>query len=250
MNNFHTHTKRCNHAVGVEEDYVKSAIKAGYKRLGFSEHMPLPPKDEEWTYRLSPFEVDDYVNEVLRLKEKYKDQIEIFLSFEFEYFYNRTEWVDYLIKKYPLDYTIGGNHYYQRVSETTSFASFDKEKIIEKYYEQAKLLLESNKFDIFAHPDLFMDSYPVWDENSKQLTKDICRLARENDVILEYNLAGIKNKRQYPNENFWEVAIKENNKIIIGVDAHDPKDFDLGYHEVAIKHLQARGANLILDLNI
>ena len=139
MNNFHTHTKRCNHAVGVEEDYVVSAIRAGYKRLGFSEHMPLPPKDEEWSYRLSPFEVDDYVNEVLRLKEKYKDEIEIFLSFEFEYFNNRIEWVDYLIEKYPLDYTIGGNHFYKRVSENTYFGRFDKKTTIEKYFIAQKI---------------------------------------------------------------------------------------------------------------
>ena len=144
MNNFHTHTKRCNHAEGIEEDYVLAAIKAGYKRLGFTGHMPLPPKDKEWTHRMTPFETDEYVEEVLRLKDVYADQIEIFLSFEFEYFIDRTEWVDHLIDKYPLDFTIAGNHFYNKVERDSYYGRFGQKNILEKYFETAKSLLESD----------------------------------------------------------------------------------------------------------
>ena len=34
-NNYHTHTARCYHASGKDEEYVKAAIKAGIKELGF-----------------------------------------------------------------------------------------------------------------------------------------------------------------------------------------------------------------------
>ena len=40
--NWHTHTYRCGHAIGTEEEYVLAAIKAGVKRLGFSDHCPFP----------------------------------------------------------------------------------------------------------------------------------------------------------------------------------------------------------------
>ena len=250
MNNFHTHTKRCNHAEGIEEDYVLAAIKAGYKRLGFTGHMPLPPEDKEWSYRMSPFEMDEYVEEVLRLKDVYANQIEIFLSFEFDYFDNRTEWADHLIEKYPLDFTIAGNHFYNKVASDNYFGRFDENKILEKYLETAILILESNKFDIFAHPDLFMCSYPKWDKDAKAISKTICELALKHDVILEYNLAGIKDGRQYPNNHFWDLAIEMGNKIIVGVDAHSPKDFSLGHHQKAIDMLSSKGANLLLDLDI
>lgn len=250
MNNFHTHTKRCNHALGIEEDYVKQAIKAGYKRLGFSGHMPLPPEDNESSYRMSPYEVDDYVDEVLRLKKKYKDQIEIFLSFEFEYFYDRVEWVDYLIDKYPLDYTLVGNHFHNFVSNKTYFGNFDEIDILGKYYDTTKFIFESEKFDIFAHPDLFMDSYPKWDAKSEKLSHEICQMANKHGIILEYNLAGVKNQREYPNKHFWDVAIEHQCKIIIGVDAHNPNDFHLSHHQEAIDTLTAKGANLIFDLDI
>ena len=38
--NYHTHTHRCNHAIGREEDYVKEALKAGLKILGCDAHSP------------------------------------------------------------------------------------------------------------------------------------------------------------------------------------------------------------------
>lgn len=40
-NNYHTHTTRCYHASGKDEEYVKAAIKAGIKELGFSDQYTL-----------------------------------------------------------------------------------------------------------------------------------------------------------------------------------------------------------------
>lgn len=39
--NIHTHTVRCNHAVGTDEEYVTAAINNGLKLLGFSDHVPF-----------------------------------------------------------------------------------------------------------------------------------------------------------------------------------------------------------------
>ena len=40
--NFHTHTFRCNHASGRDEEYVLSAIAGHYQILGFADHCPWP----------------------------------------------------------------------------------------------------------------------------------------------------------------------------------------------------------------
>lgn len=34
MKNYHTHTTRCMHAIGSEEEYILAAISAGYTELG------------------------------------------------------------------------------------------------------------------------------------------------------------------------------------------------------------------------
>ena len=74
--NYHTHTTRCHHATGSDEEFVLSAIKGGYQEIGFSDHTP-------WKYhtnyisdiRMLPEELPGYVESLRSLQEKYKNQI-------------------------------------------------------------------------------------------------------------------------------------------------------------------------------
>ena len=54
--NYHTHTTRCHHATGSDEEFVLSAIKGGYQELGFSDHTP-------WKYHT------DYISDIRMLPE-------------------------------------------------------------------------------------------------------------------------------------------------------------------------------------
>lgn len=59
--NYHTHTTRCQHAKGSDEDYVLSAIKAGYDELGFSDHAPWKyNSDFHPTRRMELSQFEDY----------------------------------------------------------------------------------------------------------------------------------------------------------------------------------------------
>ena len=85
--NFHTHTARCNHAVGLDEEYVLSAIEAGFDEIGFSDHTPWPFESGYVSpMRMRADELEEYVLSVNRLREKYKDKIKIHLGLECEYF--------------------------------------------------------------------------------------------------------------------------------------------------------------------
>ena len=79
--NYHTHTTRCMHAVGDDEDYVRSAIKGGFQELGFSDHGP-------WKYhtdfvsdiRMLPEDLPEYIESIRALKEKYRYSLMISFS--------------------------------------------------------------------------------------------------------------------------------------------------------------------------
>lgn len=87
MFNFHTHTYRCGHAKGTDEEYVLSAIKMGYDTIGFSDHAPyIFPDGSESGFRVKKKDARDYADSVRALQEKYKDKIDIKLGFELEYF--------------------------------------------------------------------------------------------------------------------------------------------------------------------
>ena len=85
--NYHTHTPRCGHAQGSEQEYVDAALSSGLKLLGFSDHTPYPfPDGYRSTFRMLPEELPDYVATVNGLKEKYAGQLEIHLGVEAEYY--------------------------------------------------------------------------------------------------------------------------------------------------------------------
>ena len=88
LTNYHTHTTRCGHAEGTEEEYILTALRCGCKVLGFSDHTP-------WAYatpgfvsriRMLPSQLDDYVLTLRGLREKYADKLHIRIGLEAEYF--------------------------------------------------------------------------------------------------------------------------------------------------------------------
>ena len=93
--NYHTHTYRCNHAIGNEEDYVLAAIENGYDILGFSDHTPWPYRNKDFipSIRMRIEEFESYLNSVREVKEKYKNQIQIFCGVEAEYFPEYYDWL-------------------------------------------------------------------------------------------------------------------------------------------------------------
>ena len=82
--NIHSHTFRCGHAEGSDEEYVEAAIDAGFRYMGFSDHVFLPGIIHK-TMRGEISLLGDYISSVNALKEKYKDKIKIHLGFEAEY---------------------------------------------------------------------------------------------------------------------------------------------------------------------
>ena len=188
--NYHTHTARCMHATGSDEDYVLSAIKGGYQELGFSDHTP-------WKYhtdyvadmRMLPEELPGYVESLHSLREKYRDQISIKIGLECEYFPAYIHWLKEKIKEYQLDYILFGNHHYHTDEKFPYFGHHTENlDMLELYEESAIEGMESGLFCCLAHPDLFMRSYPQFDRHCKLISRHICRTAARLHIPLEYNI--------------------------------------------------------------
>lgn len=103
LTNFHSHCNFCDGKAPME-DFVKSAIVAGFTAYGISSHAPLP-FDTRWTMRRD--RVDDYLEEIRALKEKYRDKIELYAGMEIDYL--QEEWNPAIayFQHLPLDYRIG-----------------------------------------------------------------------------------------------------------------------------------------------
>jgi len=70
LKNYHSHTARCGHAWGTDDEFVCAAIDAGYTVLGFSEHAPWPFADGyreiDYRQRITVEELDEYIDQPVR----------------------------------------------------------------------------------------------------------------------------------------------------------------------------------------
>lgn len=250
--NYHTHTIRCQHAKGSDEDYVLSAIKGQFDELGFSDHTP-------WKYQtkyVSPIrmtidQLQDYVDSVKTLADKYKDKIKIRLGLECEYFPDYIYWLKNMLKEYHIEYAIFGNHFYNSDEKFRYFSTHtDSRDMLDLYEESAIEGIESGLFVYMAHPDLFMNSYPEFDHHCTMVARHICRAAVRNNIPLEYNIS-YRYKEGYdeakiPDPDFWRIATNEGCTAIIGFDAHDNKALeDTIIYNKAIQELKDLGIKTI-----
>lgn len=221
--NYHTHTKRCNHAQGAEREYVEKAIEGGIRILGFSDHTPYPfPDGYTSSFRMRVNQFEDYVDTVLALKDEYKDEIEIHLGVEAEYYPAYFGKLRRMMEGYPVEYFLLGQHFIgNELDGLYSGAVTRDEKILEHYCRQVAEALETGCFTYLAHPDLinFRGSTAAYEKNMRWL----CRQANKYAIPLEINFLGIEDNRQYPNMAFWKIAGEEGCRVIYGADAHRPE---------------------------
>lgn len=226
--NYHTHTTRCNHAEGQDREYVESAIKAGIKTLGFSDHAPYLFKNIDYysTYRMQVDEIQDYANSVRELKKEYAKDIDILLGFELEYYpkFHRDQ-MAYLNSVNP-DYIIMGQHFVgnEYSNKCHVYSNEKKLDMIEGYVSQVLEGLETGDFCYLAHPDIVNINYSDKEKVLFQY-ETLIKGVKKLNIPLEINLLGVREKRHYPNGEFWELVGKIGATVTIGVDAHGPMAF-------------------------
>lgn len=248
MKNYHTHTKRCYHAIGSEEEYIEAAIQAGYSELGFSDHTPWHYDSSfHATMRMEEDKLPGYIQKLLQMREKYQDQISIKIGLECEYFEKYMPWLEATLKQYPIDYIILGNHYDETDETGIYFGSPLTKQQFKKYVDACIKAINTGLFSYVAHPDLayYDTNDPYYIEQMKRL----CEGALQTNTPLEFNLLGYKTYRQYPNETFFKLVKKMGNQVIIGTDAHEPNALlDQKTYQKALHYLHQLGIEPIEEI--
>ena len=245
--NYHTHTERCGHAEKDygDEEYVKEAFERGIKFLAFTDHIPfMKAKDTKANVRMSYDEIDEYLQSIVKLKDKYKGIVNIETGFEFEYIPEELKHISKI--KNMVDRMVLGQHFvFDEQGNIKYFSSkqdiTDKEMI--QYVCLMSKALEERLPDIIAHPDLFLKYRREFGEKEEFITREICELAQKYQVPMEINLNEIyreyvkaknqliegtererielaKSRIRYPNTQFWKILSEYNTKVLFGIDAH------------------------------
>lgn len=243
----HNHTILCNHAVGTMDEYLQKALNSGTKYFGFSDHAPM---DFDPKYRMGFDEMKKYETDVLALKEKYKDKIDVLLGYEVDYLEGH---MDKRLFDAQVDYLIGSVHFigdwgFDNPEFIGKYAHEDIDEIWQKYFNAIEEMAKSKLFDIVGHFDLIKVFKFMPNKEIKLIARNALLAIKEADMVLEINGSGFRKPiaEAYPSISLLEEAFKLNIPITFGSDAHAPEQVsmfakemvqiarDIGYTECAI----------------
>lgn len=237
--NFHTHTTFCD-GKNTPEEMVLSAIQKGFSTIGFSGHGTTP-----FDLRYCMKDMVGYQQEIRRLKEKYKNDIQIYLGLEEDAFslVNRAEF-DYIIGSshyffvdgiyYPVD---SGPEYYKRWMEAFDH---DISRIAETYYRTFCDYIKARKPDIIGHFDLitkFEETEETMFLNNSaynQIAEKYITEAAKSECVFEVNTGAIARGLRttpYPAENLLHVLKKLDARVILSSDSHSAETLAFGFEE-------------------
>lgn len=247
--NYHTHTKYCNHATGEMEDYVKQAIAGGIRYMGFSEHSPFrfPDGFETAYHRIFIKDVPTYLQECHRLKELYKEKIDLKIGYEMEYYPLYFPQMLKMALDFDAEYLILGQHYLQNEYPNgyPSGVPTEDENTLKEYVECVLAGMKTGVFTYVAHPD-FVNYRGSNDALYEAEMEKICLASKEYNIPLELNFGGARCNENYPSDKFFKIAGRIGCPITFGMDAHSADAaFDKQSLEKGMKMVKTHNLNYI-----
>lgn len=242
LSDFHIHTSYSDGKHTPEEIVIK-AIEIGMTDIGFSDHS-YTPFDE--SYCIKKNDISSYIDEIITLKEKYKNDIKIHLGIEQDYYSD--------INKSQFDYVIGSVHYI-RINDEYIPIDEDAETLIkaankyfcgniyciaELYYKTLADVINKTDADIIGHFDLiakFNENNILFDENDKRyitaykLAAD--RLLKSNKIF-EINTGAISRGYKtapYPSLDIYNYLKENGAKFILSSDSHSKDTLCYGFEK-------------------
>lgn len=227
--NYHTHCNKCMHAGGTEEEYVIEAIKNKFDILGISDHVPY--KGDMYGSRMGYSAYKEYLYELTRLKDLYKDKIQIYRGFESEYLPEFYSYYEELLADENCDYLILGQHFFTRKDGNLQYV-YDIQDSTELYIEYANSVVEAMNtgfYKMVCHPDVIGVGDFVIDDNYMRAFDIMLNDASKKGYVLEYNANGHRrqikshggvDRGDYPLKELWSMIEGTDIPVIVGSDCH------------------------------
>lgn len=248
---YHIHTRRCGHAAGEMEAYVREAHRKGLREIGFSDHIPMyffSPEEREPGIAMPEEELPQYVADVRKLQERYAP-FPVKLGIEADFTPGMEGKLKSILSQYDFDYVLGSIHFldgwgFDNDKYIEEYERRDIGAIYEQYFHTLQLAAGSGLFDSLAHPDLIkkFGFRPAGDIG--YLYEQTVKTIAEADICVEVNLAGLRAPAAeiYPALPFLQLCYKFRVPVTLGSDAHKPEQVGAGF-EMAVQLLKAIGYN-------
>ena len=249
--NLHTHTQFCDGHAPMEE-FVIEAIAQGFTHLGFTPHSPI---SVDSPCNMSSEQVKEYLDEMARLREAYRDRINLYTSMEIDYVSQGNGPGSEYFRQLPLDYRIGSVHFIPAIDDPDlmvdidgKFQAFkvrmleyfdgDIEYVVKTFFDSMIAMVDEGGFEIVGHMDKIgfnasqyregIDEEPWYDK----LVIDLFENIMDHHLIIEVNTkAWLQRNRFYPNLKYFGMIKRFNAPVVVNSDAHFPTLLNSGRME-------------------
>jgi len=259
--NFHTHSAYSD-GKATPEKYVMEAIAQDLHSLGFSEHAPLPFENNFSVKDIS--QLNQYVTEIRGLKEKYKEQLNIYASLEADYIPGVSLDFKLLKDNFNLDYIIGSVHLVKTFDDRMWFIDGPDREVwknglealfnnsiraaVTAYFHQVMGMITSQKPEVIGHIDkiIMHNRNEFFTEDEKwyrDLVSQCLEVAKKYNSIIEINTRGLYMNRYhsfFPGPVIMKEMAKLQIPVTISSDAHKPDEIALRMDDAA-EALRAAG---------
>lgn len=237
--NFHTHTTFCD-GRSTPEEIVLAGLEKGFHAIGFSGHCYT---DYDLQYCMK--DSDGYITQINQLKQKYKNEIQIYLGVEEDAFSR--------VDRSRFDYIIGSAHYifvkgryypvdsaYDGMKRCLSEFHYDTAAMAEAYYGSFCEYISARKPDIIGHFDLLTKfdevESPLFlhDPTYCRIAEQAIARAAQSECIFEVNTGAMARRLRtaaYPSENLLYVLKKCGARLILSSDSHSKDTLDFGFEQ-------------------
>lgn len=212
------------------EAYARRAEELGLSEIAFTTHLIVKGPDEE--VGIDPGSITDYLEEIEEAQDG--TDVKLLSGLEVDYFPEEERLLEEILDEHCFDLILGATHFIHgcdigsREQNEFFFRDRPPSEAIDEYYSVWRRGVESQLFDVMAHPDYFRKYVHLfrkpltWREFGSEVNEAIYALADYN-VGIEVNTSGYRHGMgdSFPLIEFLERARSVGvGKVTIGSDSH------------------------------
>lgn len=231
MRDFHTHS---NYSDGTFlYRMVRAAEDANLDGIGFADHCTVSAREYTKDARAARgFNLDVTYERRRRAIEELREDatVDIYDAVEMDYDPRDEAEIRDFLERADFDYTIGSVHDISEMnvqvpSNFAAMADDELDGIVDRYFDNLSALVESELFDIAAHPDLIERTPGLRGRATDDHYRRLAQAFASSRTVPEINAgraltdAGIV----HPSERFFSILREYDVPFTIGSDSHEPE---------------------------
>nr|WP_282594443.1 PHP domain-containing protein [Halomarina salina] len=213
-----------------------AAEEAGLDGLGFADHCNVSTREPQRREKqMFGFNLDATYERRRAGIEAIRDKfgLRVYDAVEMDYLPDERDTIARFLDEANFDYAIGSVHTVddRNVQTTGPFREMDEPErraVVDAYYDALVSLVESELFEVAAHPDLLERTTPLRGFTTEDHYRRVAEAFADSRTVPEVNAGRVLRDygELHPKTEFYEVLREYDVEFTLGTDSHRPDEIE------------------------